>query len=194
MMMGGGGPGGRHGMMFQGEARKPTATSATLARFWVYFKKYWFVLLAVVVLVVVTTYMQVLTPNLTGQVVDCFLTPATQKLAGASAAGGFSSAPSTTSTNCWYATLGPQATTQDYLAGLGGLILLIAGLAVASALLTGLQFYLMSYTGQNVLRNMRVAVFDHIHCLSLGYFAKHQAGYGVTGITVDADTVEQRSR
>ncbi len=188
MMMGG--P-GRHGNLFQGEARKPTATSATLARFWVYFKKYWLVLLAVVVLVVSTTYMQVLTPNLTGQVVDCFLTPATQKLAGASAAGGFSSAPSVTSTNCWYAALSPQATTQDYLTGLGGLILLIAGLAVASSMLTGLQFYLMNYTGQNVLRSLRVAVFDHIHRLSLGYFAKHEAGDVMTRITVDADTIQQ---
>ncbi len=190
-MMMGGGPPGRQGQMFQSDARKPIAASATLARFWVYFKKYWFVLLAVVVLIVASTYMQVLTPNLTGQVVDCYLTPATEKLAGAGASGGFSSAPSITSTNCWFAHLGAEATTQDYLAGLGGLILLIAGLAVASAVLTGMQFYLMNYTGQNVLRNLRVAVFNHIHRLSLGYFAKHEAGDVMTRITMDADTVQQ---
>ncbi|HEX7592969.1 MAG TPA: ABC transporter transmembrane domain-containing protein, partial [Anaerolineae bacterium] len=188
MMMGG--P-GRHGNLFQNEARKPVAASATLARFWVYFKRYWIVLIAVVALIVLSTYMQILTPNLTGQVVDCFLTPATQKLFSAGAPASIPGAPTSAPTNCWYAQLGPQATSQDYIAGLGGLILIIAGLAVASALLTGLTFYLMNYAGQNVLRNLRVAVFAHIHRLSLGYFSKHEAGDVMTRITMDADTVQQ---
>ncbi len=189
-MMMGGGP-GRHGNLFQDEARKPAAASATLARFWIYFKRYGIVLLAVLVLIVASTYMQVLTPNLTGQVVDCYLTPATQKLFSAAAPAGIPGATGITATNCWYAQLGAQATAQDYLAGLGGLILLIAGLAVGSALLTGLTFYLMNYTGQSVLRNLRVAVFDHIHRLSLGYFSKHEAGDVMTRVTMDADTVQQ---
>ncbi|HEX7592789.1 MAG TPA: ABC transporter ATP-binding protein, partial [Anaerolineae bacterium] len=59
------------------------------------------------------------------------------------------------------------------------------------ALLTGLTFYLMNYAGQNVLRNLRVAVFAHVHRLSLGYFSKHEAGDVMTRITMDADTVQQ---
>jgi ATP-binding cassette subfamily B multidrug efflux pump len=183
----------QHGrdMALRAEARKPVAASATLARFWVYFRRYWYILLAVVVLLVVSTYMQVLTPNLTGQVVDCYLTPATEKLMGGSASSNLPGIPPITSTNCWYAHLSPQATAADYLAGLGGLILLIVGLFVASSVLTGLQFYLMTYSGQKVLRNLRVAVFDHIHRLSLGYFSKHEAGDVMTRITVDADTIQQ---
>ncbi len=177
-------------MALRSEARKATAASATLARFWFYFKRYWYVLLAVAGLVVTSTYMQVLTPSLTGEVVDCYLTPATEKLFGATNAGGLSGLPIQT-TNCWYTHLSPQATMQDYITGLGGLILLIVGLFVASSVLTGLQFYLMTYAGQKVLRNLRVAVFEHIQRLSLSYFSKHEAGDVMTRITMDADTIQQ---
>ena len=182
---------GRHGQMLQSEARKPVAASRTLARFWVYFKRYWYVLLAVLVLIVSSTYMQVLTPNLTGQVVDCYLTPATEKLFGATQSSNLPGTSPLTTTNCWYAQISPQATMQDLLTGLGGLILLIAGLFVASAVLTGLQFYLMTYAGQKVLRDLRVAIFDHIHRLSLGYFTKHEAGDVMSRLTNDAATIQQ---
>jgi ATP-binding cassette subfamily B protein len=172
------------------EARKPAAAGATLARLWTFFQPYWFVLLSVLILVFMSTYMQVLTPNLIGQAVDCYLAPAAEKLSGAAAAAG-TPGVSVQSPNCWYGQLGPRATPQDYVAGLGGLVLLIVGLFVASGLLTGLQFYLMTLDGQNALRNMRVAIFDHIHRLSLGYFAKHEAGDVMSRITNDADTIQQ---
>lgn len=174
---------GHQRQMFQSEARKPTAALATLARFWDYFKGYAHVLLIVAFLVVGSTFLQVLAPNLTGQLVDCYLTPATQRLAGAGA--------SASQVNCWYAKLSPQATTGDYVTGLGGLILLIVGLYVASALMTGLQFFLMNYTGFSVLRNLRVTIFEHIHRLSLGYFTKHEVGDVMSRITNDADTIQQ---
>lgn len=177
-------------MALRAEARKPTAASATLARFGNYFRPYWFIALVVIALIVTSTYMQVLTPNLAGQVVDCYLTPATQKLIGAGQSSGLPGMPAQ-ATNCWYAHLGPEATTPDFIAGLGGLILLIIGLFVASSLLTGLTFYLTNSTGMRVLRNLRIAVFKHIQSLSLGYFSKHEAGDVMTRITMDADTIQQ---
>jgi ATP-binding cassette subfamily B multidrug efflux pump len=185
MMMGG------RGRALQGEVSKPTAASATLARFWQYMKRYRFILLAVAVLVVASTYMQVLTPGLIGQAVDCYLTPATEKLFGAGAASAAPGMPAVAAPNCWFAKVGPQATAQDYIAGLGQLVLLIAGLYIASAVLTGMQSYLMNYSGQSLLRNLRVAVFEHIHRLSLGYFSKHEAGDVMTRVTMDADTIQQ---
>jgi ATP-binding cassette subfamily B multidrug efflux pump len=185
MMMGG------RGRALQGEVSKPTAASATLARFWQYMKRYRFILLAVAVLVAASTYMQVLTPGLIGQAVDCYLTPATEKLFGAGAASASPGMPAVAAPNCWFAKVGPQATAQDYIAGLGQLVLLIAGLYIASAVLTGMQSYLMNYSGQSVLRNLRVAVFEHIHRLSLGYFSKHEAGDVMTRVTMDADTIQQ---
>ncbi|MEP7200337.1 MAG: ABC transporter ATP-binding protein, partial [Chloroflexota bacterium] len=85
----------------------------------------------------------------------------------------------------------PQATTTDFIAGLGGLVLLIVGLQVVSAVLTGVQFYLMTYAGQNALRTIRVDVFKHIHRLSLAYFTKHEAGDVMSRLTNDADTIQQ---
>ncbi len=157
--------------LFQQEARKPRAVSETLARFWSYFAHYRFVLAAVVVLVVITTFLQVEIPILMGQAVDCFLAPV--------------------AANCWYTTVDPLASEGGRLAALGGLVLLISAMFVVSALLSGLQVYLMMYTGQNVLRTLRIQAFAHIHRLSLGYYSKHEAGDVMSRITNDADAIQQ---
>jgi ATP-binding cassette, subfamily B, multidrug efflux pump len=176
--------------MFQRETSKPKSVGTTLARFWHYFSKYRLALLSVAVLVIVGTWMQVEVPDLIGQAVDCFITPATQQAINASgpAAG---TAARAAATNCWYAVPNPQATTSDYVAGLGGLVLWIVLLQVAGALLAGLQFYLMAYAGQNALRVIRNDVFRRIQSLSLGYFTKHEAGDVMSRITNDADAIQQ---
>jgi ATP-binding cassette subfamily B protein len=58
-------------------------------------------------------------------------------------------------------------------------------------LLTGITFYLMSWTGQHVLRQMRVALFKHLHSLSIGYYGEHEAGDLMSRITNDSDTIQQ---
>ncbi len=185
------GPGHGPAGMLRQETSKPTAVGATLARFWQYFSKYRLVLLLVAALVVASTYVQVLVPDLLGQAVDCYLTPATARaFSGGSSLPGLPTG-AVQSSNCWYGPLGPNATTNDYIAGLGGLVLLTVGLFLAGSLFAGLMFYLMTYTGQRVLRNLRVEVFRHIHRLSLGYFSKHEAGDVMSRITNDADTIQQ---
>ncbi|MGN6814257.1 MAG: ABC transporter ATP-binding protein [Thermomicrobiales bacterium] len=179
---------GQRDFAFRQETSKPQAVSKTLARFWQFFKAYRLVLLLVAALVVFSTYLQVTIPDLIGQAVDCYLTPATE---AALARNGAPAVASGAATNCWYTTLSPQATTADYLTGLGKLLLLITGMYVVSSVLTGLQFYLMTYAGQSVLRTMRVAVFEQIHRLSLGYFTKHEAGDVMSRITNDANTIQQ---
>jgi ATP-binding cassette subfamily B multidrug efflux pump len=154
--------------MFQQEARKPRAVAETLGRFWTYFRGYAHVLVTVAVLVIVGTFLQVEIPSLMGQAVDCFLAPAA--VAG----------------NCWYTAVAPGGG-----GGLGGLVLLTAAMFTVSSLLTGLQFYLMTYAGQNVLRTIRIQLFAHIQRLSLGYYSKHEAGDVMSRITNDADTVQQ---
>jgi ATP-binding cassette, subfamily B, multidrug efflux pump len=182
---------GQRDWLLQTEARKPTAVSETLRRFWGYFRPHTSVLIAVALLVIVSTYLQVTIPNLMGQAVDCFLTPATQNALVGSGAPAAPEVAGASSANCWYATLGPQSTPADYIAGLTGLVLLIVGMFALSAMLTGLQFFLMTYAGQNVLRSLRVEVFAHIHRLSLGYYSKHEAGDVMSRITNDADTIQQ---
>lgn len=180
--------GGRE-QLLQREAVKPKSVGATLARFWLYFGEYWYVLVAVLGLVVVSTWFQVLIPDLTGQAVNCFLTPATQAVLNQQVIPNAAAAQS--SAGCWYTTVNPQWTANDYIAGLGGIVLLMVGLFVGSSALTGAMFYLMTFAGQNVLRRMRLDVFQHIHRLSLGYYTKHEAGDVMSRITNDADSIQQ---
>ena len=176
---------------------KPRSAGATLGRLWQYFRHYSWALLLVALLIIGSTYMQVLIPDLTGQAVDCYLTPFTTARAAGNAtgsglgellaAGGGEEAFG----NCWYTTPSLDATAAETLSGLGRLILIIAGLYIGSAILSGLMFYLMSLSGYRVLRDLQAKVFGHIHHLSLGYFTKHEAGDVMSRFTNDSDTLQQ---
>src|SRR5205085_11581058 len=74
---------------------------------------------------------------------------------------------------------------------LGGLILLVAGLFVVSSASAGLQFFLMGWTGQHVMRRLRVELFRHLHRLSLGYYSTHEVGGVMSRITNDMETLQQ---
>ncbi|MGH2520942.1 MAG: ABC transporter ATP-binding protein [Anaerolineales bacterium] len=211
------GPGGA-ARIFGQETLKPKNLGETLARFGKYFGAYWPLLILVALLVIAATWTQVTTPEMIGQVVDCYLAPA-----AGSALGGFPSGPnggseaSPVAENCWLASdsadtswthvllrnslyTGSEAPTRAGLAslsaeerivGLGRVILAILALYVMGAVLTGLSFFTMSWAGQGVLRNMRVDVFRHLHRLTQGYYAEHEAGDLMSRIVNDASTIEQ---
>ncbi len=185
-----------HSRSFGMETSKPRSVGGTLRRLWRYFRQYSWVLLLVAFLVIASTYMQVLIPDLTGQAVDCFLGPISiQATAGAgseflsSLAGD--AATSGAFSNCWYAPSSGNMATADLVRGFGGLILLIIGLYVGSAIFSGLMFYSMSWAGFRVLRDLQAEVFGHIHRLSLGYFTKHEVGDVMSRFTNDVDTLQQ---
>src|SRR5215207_2278787 len=75
----------RFGEMLNRETIKPRNLSETLGRLGRYFGQYWYMIVVAVLFIIVSTWTQVTTPELTGQITDCFLVPA-----GASAFGGFS--------------------------------------------------------------------------------------------------------
>ena len=192
-----GGPGGFSRMLKQ-ETSKPKSVGATLARLGRYFTPYKFILIMVALLVVGTAFTSVEIPQLTGQVVDCFLTPATisrfegqssglpaglQQLAG--------NGSLTSSENCWIAALPANPTVSDYIAGMGQLILVIVALYVIGALMNGLVFFLMSWSGQHVIRRLQVEVFEHIHRLSMSFFAENEPGNVMSRITNDVSTIQQ---
>jgi ATP-binding cassette subfamily B protein len=197
------------------ETLKPRDLGGTLARFGRYFRPYWLILLLALVLVILATWSQVVTPDLTGQVVDCYLLPGTQS--GLTIPGQPQAATSAQS-NCWLAqgsesgdltrqavrgvmaalnaplpsADGAQALSDgERLAGLGALTLVIIGLFVLASAANGLTFYLMTWTGQHVLRAMRMDVFRHAHSLSLNYYAEHEAGDLMSRITNDTETIAQ---
>jgi ATP-binding cassette subfamily B protein len=208
---------GRAGGLLNQETIKPRNLGETLARLGKYFGQYWYMIVLAVFFVIISTWTQVITPELMGQATDCFLVPT-----GAST-GGFASffpaAESQTQTSastCYLAaddsssltftrqiiykayTLGgfvtpdPSVMTSDQrIAGMFRLVMVMVGLYVLGAVLTGATFFTMAWTGQHVLRVLRVKVFEQLHKLSLSYYSEHEAGDLMSRITNDTTAIEQ---
>src|SRR6185369_6163941 len=57
-------------------------------------------------------------------------------------------------------------TNDERIAGLFRLIMIVVALFVTGSIVTGMTFFSMSWTGQHVLRELRLDVFQHLHELS----------------------------
>jgi ATP-binding cassette, subfamily B, multidrug efflux pump len=208
---------GRFGNILNQETLKPRKLSETLVRLGSYFGRFWYMILLAVAFVVVSTWTQVTTPELTGQATDCFLVPTGASVFGnfASSFGANNAAPSAAQTSsCWLTTDDPSsltftrgliykafhaggyevpadATNTDRIAALFRLILIVVTLFVTGSILTGATFFTMAWTGQHVLRVVRVEVFEKLHALSLSYYAEHEAGDLMSRITNDTTAIEQ---
>ncbi len=201
------------GDLLKQDSRQARNVVETLRRFGGYFAKFWYMLVLAVVLAVVATWTQVTPPELLGQATDCFLVP----VAGTSSASFFGTPapdPELAST-CWlvsdpaaltgtqriiaslyrlngFEALDPAtADSATRIAGLWRLILIVIGLYVGGALTTGALFFTMSWTGQHVLRELRISVFEKLHSLSMSYYAEHEAGDLMSRITNDTSAIEQ---
>jgi ATP-binding cassette subfamily B multidrug efflux pump len=214
-MMGGGGGGGpmRH-MMLNQESSKPRDLRNTLGRFANYFGQYWYAFVIALFLIIISTWSQVTTPQLTGQITDCFLVPSgAASLASFNPIQGAQQAQSSQS-NCWLETppselSGTQKiiatlygaggfppptrgmTQDERIAGLTRMVLIVILLYVMGSVLTGLTFFAMTWAGQHMIRTLRLDVFNHLHRLSLSYYAEHEAGDLMSRITNDTSVIEQ---
>jgi ATP-binding cassette subfamily B multidrug efflux pump len=180
------------------ESQKAKDVGRTLRRFVSYFRPYWAQYLLVLFLMIIGTWSQVQAPELMGQAVDCYLTPAASQSIGGplgSLLGGGGGPANGVSegagTNCWFAQ--PQAnwTQADFIAGLTRLLVTLIGIYLLGAASTGLMFYFMTWSGQHVIRTLRTEVFDKIMRLSIGFHVEHEAGDLMSRITNDADTIQQ---
>ena len=186
-----GGGRGPHGLM-EREVSKPKNVSETLRRLGWYFKPFWPVLLLSAVLIVVSTWAQVTSPELLGQAVDCYLSPTQTTSSFGNIPGAAAPTTQPTTSTCWYDPAATGDLSNDArLAGLGGIVLRLLGLYALGAVATGLTFYSMSWSGQHVLKDLRVAIFKHLHRLTLGYYAENEAGNLMSRITNDSDTIQQ---
>ena len=162
--------GGRR--LFERETLKPKDLSVTLRRFGSYFRRHWTGALLAILLVTGQAWTQVVTPELIGQAVDCYLFPRD---------------PGT----CWFSAITLDMEQDIRIQGLGKLVLALLGLNLAGSLLAGMAFYAMSWTGQHVLRQLRQDLFRQIHRLSMGFYARNEAGDIMSRVTNDSDTIEQ---
>src|SRR6185369_8883427 len=165
-----GGMGGP-GRLLNTEVQKPKNIGATLARFGHYFRQYWLGITLALLFIVLSSLSQVAAPALIGETVDCYLLPHPDA--------------------CWYATITPNMSFDARLAGLTTLVGLLIALFIGGSILSGLAFYAMNWSGQHALRQMREDLFAQIHRLSLGYYARNEAGNIMSRITSDTDTIQQ---
>ena len=209
-----GGP-GRFGNIMNQETLKPRSLGNTLGRLVQYFGRFWPVVLVAILFVTISTWTQVTTPELTGQATDCFLVPLGANSSFGSSIPGASTQAAQSESACWlvsdpstlngtkwiiasaYRLSGfvPPAmtsiTNDERIAGLIRLILIVIVLFVLGSLLTGLTFFSMSWSGQHVLRALRVEVFERLHQLSLSYYSVNEAGDLMSRITNDTSAIEQ---
>jgi len=196
------------------EALKPKRASETLGRLARSFGPWWPALVLTALLITVSTWAQVIQPELTGQVVDCYLSQSASQAFGPSSF--FGEAANASQSSCWLAndvqannftqrsikslvswlhvptpTSNRGLNNEERIGGLGGMVAIWIGIFVASAILTGTTFYTMSWAGQHVLRGIRVRVFEHLHRLPIGYYAEHEVGDLMSRITNDSDTIQQ---
>jgi len=209
---------GRFGDILNRDTIKPRNLSETLGRLGKYFGRFWYMIVLAVVFVIITTWSQVTSPELSGQATDCFLVPLGQssfeKLSPAAPASdetknavsscwlGTTEDPSTLSYSRQivyaayhmggYVTPDPAtATTDQRIEGLFRLIMIVIVLYVLGSVLTGATFFVMAWTGQHVLRELRLSVFEKLHELSMIYYAEHEAGDLMSRITNDTSAIEQ---
>jgi ATP-binding cassette subfamily B protein len=84
-----------------------------------------------------------------------------------------------------------DAANDDRITALFRLIIILVILYIAGSILTGATFFVMAWTGQHVLRVLRMEVFEKLHDLSLSYYAEHEAGDLMSRITNDTTAIEQ---
>src|SRR5260221_5104132 len=205
----------RGGDLFKQETLKASNINNALARLGGYFGRFWYMILVVLTLITISTWTQVITPELTGQATDCFLVPLGNQFASFGPQAQAQSANSASA--CWLGTTDPTSltwtrqlihkiytwnnypapvnmtsmTNTQRIEGLFRLIMIVVGLFVLGAIVTGMTFFLMSWTGQHVLRELRLDVFHHLHELSLSYYSEHEAGDLMSRITNDTSAIEQ---
>ncbi|MFN8487298.1 MAG: ABC transporter ATP-binding protein [Caldilineaceae bacterium] len=185
---------GPHGLL-ETEARKARSVRLTLGRFSGYFKPYWYLLVGVLLLMGLNAWVQVYTPELTGQAVDCYLTPAvtstTQPTNGQNQNTPTGNIANAAQHNCWYDNLPVNASAAARTQGLLHLVLTLIGVFVLGSISGGLMFFLMGWTGQHVLRRLQVEVFRQLHRLDFGFYSKNETGDLMSRITNDISTIQQ---
>jgi len=209
-----GGP-GRFGNMLNQETLKPRRLSETLLRLGGYFGRFGLAAFLAIFFVAIATWTQVTTPELTGQATDCFLVPLGASSGFGSASAAISTEAQASAASCWIVSdpaklSGTQwiiaslyrfggfvspaltaLTNSDRVAGLVRLILIVIVLFILGSILTGMTFFTMSWSGQHVLRALRVDVFERLHQLSLSFYSANEAGDLMSRITNDTSAIEQ---
>ena len=75
--------------------------------------------------------------------------------------------------------------------GLHFLALLFLAILLLQFVLSFAQTYLMNWTGQKIMYDLRVEIFSHIQNLHVGYFDRHPVGRLITRMTTDVEVLNE---
>ena len=75
--------------------------------------------------------------------------------------------------------------------GLNRIALIFLSVLVLQFFLSFAQTYLMNWTGQRIMHDLRLQIFSHIQTLHVGYFDKNPVGRIITRITSDVDVLNE---
>ena len=173
------------------ETSKAKSLGSTLWNFFLYFRRYGLGAILSFTLIAIASWTQIVSPMLIGQAVDCYLfvrDPAacTHTEENSLAIEARINADESIADPDKAGTI-----QQAKLRGLGEIVLLLLALFLGGALANGIAFYTMNWTGQNVLRAMRVDLFRHLHSLSLKYYSGENSGDLMSRITNDTNIIQQ---
>ncbi len=89
-----------------------------------------------------------------------------------------------------------KITVDDYIThkdkhGLLKMIIAISSVLLVSGVLRFALTYTMQWVGQNILNDIRIKLFEHIHKLSMSFYDKNPVGKLVTRVTNDVEALNQ---
>src|SRR6202045_1845457 len=145
--------------------------SRLMRRLLTYLRPYRWQVAIALVSILLKSFADVLGPYLTKVAIDRYLAPQ-----------GAATAPSS---GIWR-WLSPGAVT-----GIGQIAGIYVGLLITSFVLEFLQTYLMQWTGQKVMFDLRRQIFRHLQRLHVAFFDKNPVGRLVTRVTSDVDALNE---
>ncbi len=131
-----------------------------------YLRPYWWQTLIALIAIVCKALLDVVGPYLTKTAIDKYLVPG---------------AKHTSLLDPWLS--------QDALSGIAQVALLYVGALVFSFIFEFTQTYLMLWTGQKAMFDLRTQIFGHLQRLHIAFFDKNPVGRLVTRVTSDVDAL-----
>jgi ATP-binding cassette, subfamily B, multidrug efflux pump len=160
--------------------------SRLMRRLITYLYPYKWTCIASIVAILLKAAADVLGPYLTMVAVDLYLTPAMDKTPQAAAASALSGAQGHPWIARWLSPYNGGA-----WHGVTELAVIWLGALVFSYVLEALQTWLMQWTGQKVMFDLRSQIFRHLQRMHVGFFDRNPVGRLVTRLTTDVDALNE---
>ncbi|MCY3935967.1 MAG: ABC transporter ATP-binding protein [Chloroflexi bacterium] len=181
--------GGRR--MLDQETSKAESLGSTIWNFLLYFRRYGMGALLSFLLILIATWAQVTAPILVGQAVDCFFVVSQDVPCDFSDENAYAIEERIHQDDSIDEGVKSAAIRRAKTAGLLQIFIRLIALYLGGAVANGLGFFTMNWTGQNVLRAMRVDLFRHLHSLSMRFYSSQNTGDLMSRITNDSNIIQQ---